>query len=100
MDHVTRQTHLTPPLVKQLAADAPGVNVSYEITWERLADEAWVWERTLGLSFQGACRYGLSKAEPGVRRLISVVRLPDNYDPATGRLIVKSDDNSGGDATL
>lgn len=47
----------------------------YQITWLRVEDDAWVWRDVTGLSFQGACRYGLRECEPGRMRLQRVERL-------------------------
>ena len=33
----------------------------YEITWVRRSDNAWLTHKTYGLSFQGACKYGLDR---------------------------------------
>lgn len=54
----------------------------YQITWLRVEDDAWVWRNVNGLSFQGACRYGLYECTPGQMRLLSVTRHPG--EPKTG----------------
>lgn len=63
----------------------PGVSRVYQITWsippwsvevDGSMEGTWEWENVHGMTFQGACRYGLSRCVPGKRRLIRVAWLP------------------------
>lgn len=52
--------------------------VAYEITWA-LPNGDWTWVHTTGLSFQGACRLGLSQSS-SEKRLVGVNRIPPRGD--------------------